>query len=130
MVEDYAPFRQFIRNALANLPELEIVGEAADGPEALREAEKLQPDLILLDIGLPTLNGIAAARQIRRLAPKAKIIFVTQESSVDVMREAFNLGACGYVLKGRAETDLEAAIQAVLKGRKFISEGLPDAGSN
>ena len=82
----------------------------SDGLEAISKAEVLAPDLVLLDIGLPTLNGIEAARQIRRLVPKSKIVFVSQESSVEVVREALSLGAWGYVAKTRAEQDILAVV--------------------
>lgn len=99
VVEDYAPFRRFIFSTLGKRPNLHIIGEAADGLEAAQKAEELQPDLILLDVGLPSLNGIEAARRIRRLSPKSKILLVSQESSLDVVEEAFNSGALGYVAK-------------------------------
>jgi DNA-binding NarL/FixJ family response regulator len=83
--------------------------------------------LIILDIGLPTLDGIAAARQIRKLSPKSKILFVSQESSAQIVQEALNLGALGYVLKNRAHRDLLAAIQSVWGGRQFVSTGLPSS---
>ncbi len=130
VVEDFAPFRQLICGTLAANPNLRVIGEVFDGPQALQEAEKLQPDLILLDIGLPTLNGIETARRICKLAPNSRIIFLTQESDGEVVKEAFNSGACAYVLKARAETDLEAAIEAVLGGKRYISEGLAEASSN
>jgi DNA-binding NarL/FixJ family response regulator len=84
----------------------------------------LKPDLIILDVGLPSLNGIEAARQIRKIVPHTKIIVVTQESSVDVVQEALRSGAQGYVFKARAATDLVAAVEAVLQGRQFISDCL------
>jgi DNA-binding NarL/FixJ family response regulator len=124
VVEDFLPFRQFVCKTLAKWPNLQIICEVSDGAEAVRQAEELKPDLILLDIGLPALNGIAAARQIRKRAPESKIIFVSQESSPDIVQEAFNLGARGYVLKTRAAIDLLAAVEAVLEGRKFVSSGL------
>jgi len=108
---------------LGERPELQIVGEASDGLEAVRRAEELKPDLILLDIGLPTLNGIEAARQIRRLAPESRVIFLTQESSAEVVQEALSLGAWGYVVKARAGTDLLPAMEAVLLGKHFVSGG-------
>jgi DNA-binding NarL/FixJ family response regulator len=83
-------------------PEWRIVGEATDGLEAVQKAEALRPDVILLDIGLPKLNGIEAARQILGIIPGSRIIFVSQESSADVMAEALSFGARGYVLKVRA----------------------------
>ena len=102
----------------------QLVGEAADGLEAVQKAEALQPDLILLDIGLPTLNGIAAARQIRKLSPRSKILFLSQESSVDAVQEALSLGAQGYVVKAHAGSELVPAMEAVLQGHQFVSGGL------
>ena len=124
VVEDFAPFRQFICKTVSKWPNLQIISEASDGQEAVQKAEELRPDLILLDIGLPTLNGIEAAQRIRRVAPEGKIIFVSQEFSAEVVQEALNLGAGGYVVKTRAATDLLAAIEAVLEGRQFVSTGL------
>lgn len=92
-----------------------------DGLEAVQKAEELRPDLILLDIGLPTLNGIEVARRIRKLSPESKIIFVSQESSADVVQAALALGAQGYVVKAQAATDLVAAVEAVLAGKTFVS---------
>ena len=126
VVEDFVPFWQVIRSTLAERPEVQVVCEVADGLEAVQKAEALEPDLVLLDIGLPTLNGIEAARQIRRLAPGSKIIFVSQESSCEVVQEAFNVGARGYVVKTRAAVDLLAAVDAVLEDRQFVSVGLSD----
>ena len=124
MVEDFAPFRRFITSTVEKRPNLQVICEVADGLEAVQKAEELKPDLILLDLGLPTLNGIAVAQRIRKIAPEAKIIFVTQESSADVVQEALNSGAWGYVLKARAGIDLLAAVDAVLKGTQFVSSGL------
>jgi DNA-binding NarL/FixJ family response regulator len=100
VVEDFAPFSQFIRSTLADRPDLQVIGEASDGLGAVHRAEELKPDLILLDIGLPTLNGIEAARQIRQLCPESKIIFVNQESDADIVQEALSFGALGYLKKG------------------------------
>jgi DNA-binding NarL/FixJ family response regulator len=109
---------------------MQIIGEVSDGLEAVQEAEKLKPDLILLDIGLPTLNGIEAARQILRLVPESKIIFVSTESSIDVVEEAFRLGASGYVVKTTAACDLVAAVDAVLSGQQFASGTLGEVHLN
>jgi CheY-like chemotaxis protein len=89
--------------------------------DAVQKAEQLQPDLILLDIGLPTLNGIAAARRIREVSPKSKILFLSQESSVDAVQEALRQGAQGYVVKAHAGTELLPAMEAVLQGHTFVS---------
>jgi len=103
---------------------LQIVGKVSDGLEAIRKAEELQPDLILLDVGLPSLNGIEAARQIRKLSPNSKILFVTQESADEIVQEALNLGAWGYIVKSRVGNDLLAAVEAVRQGKKYVSSGL------
>lgn len=108
VVDDFVPFRRVICSVLHER-ELEIC-EASDGLEAVQKAEELKPDLILLDIGLPKLNGIEAARQIRKLSPASKIIFLSPESSVDVMREALNTGACEYIVKTRAARELRSAL--------------------
>ena len=102
VVEDYEPFRRFIRSTLRKGRGLEIVGETSDGLEAVNKAEELQPDLIVLDIGLPSLNGIEAARRIRKVSPESKIVFISQESSADVVQEALASGALGYVVKAHA----------------------------
>src|SRR5450631_1484952 len=121
VVEDYEPFRRFVRSTLAERPALQIVGEVADGLEAVLKAEELKPDLILLDIGLPSLNGMEAARLIAKLTPESKIVFLSQESSPEVIQAALNLGAWGYVVKVRAGSDLLAAVDAVLQGKQFFS---------
>jgi DNA-binding NarL/FixJ family response regulator len=130
VVEDFAPFWEFIRSTLAERPDVQVIGEVADGLEAVQKAELLEPDLVLLDIGLPTLNGIEAARQIRKLAPASKIIFVSQESSSEVVQEALKLGAWGYVVKTTAASDLLAAVDAFLEGRQFVSVGLATQNLN
>jgi DNA-binding NarL/FixJ family response regulator len=125
VVDDYKPFVRFVRSTLGNRPELQIVGEASDGLEAVQKAEQLRPDLILLDIGLPTLNGIDAARRIRQLSPESKILFVSQESSPDVVKEALTVGALGFLVKTHAGSGLLPAVEAVRRGREFISGGVP-----
>jgi DNA-binding NarL/FixJ family response regulator len=124
VVEDYEPVRRFICLEVQRRAEFQVIGEVSDGLGAVRQAQQLQPDVILLDIGLPKLNGIEAARQIRKLAPDAKLLFVSQESSSDIVRETFNLGGLGYVHKLRAKTDLLPAIDAVHRGERFVSAGL------
>jgi DNA-binding NarL/FixJ family response regulator len=124
VIDDYDPFRRVICSTLASKLELQIVGEAADGLEAVQKAEELQPDLIVLDLGLPILNGIEAARRICKLSPKSKILVVTQESSSDVVEEAFRSGAVGYVVKSHVGSELLAAVEEVCQGRQFISGGL------
>ena len=124
VVEDYEPFRRSVCSMLDKRRDLQIAGEVSDGLEAVNQAAKLQQDLILLDVGLPSMNGIEAARRIRKLSPKSKILFVTQESSDEVVQEALNLGAWGYVVKTRAGNDLLAAVESVRQGKQFVSSGL------
>jgi DNA-binding NarL/FixJ family response regulator len=120
VVDDFEPFRQFVSAALGKRPDLQVVGEASDGLEAVQKAVELKPDLILLDIGLPTLHGFEVARRIRELVPESKIIFLSQESAADIVQEAFTVGAWGYVVKATARSDLLAAVEAVLSGEKFV----------
>ena len=104
---------------------MQIVGEASDGLEAVQKAEELQPDLILLDIGLPTLGGIEAARRIRELSPQSRILFVSQETSVHVVQAALAEGAKGYVVKTDLRRELLTAVDAVLRGEQFVSRRFP-----
>lgn len=130
VVDDYEPFRRFICSKLGERPDLRVIGEASDGLEAVQQAEELQPDLIVLDIGLPTLNGLEVARRIRKASHQSKILFVSQESSADVVQEALSLGAMGYVVKAHAGKELLAAVEEVCQGRKFVTKGMLDHNSN
>ncbi len=100
---------------------MQIIAEVTDGLTAVLKAVELKPDLILLDIGLPTIDGIEAARRIGKLVPESKIIFFTDESSADVIQEALSLGAWGYVVKRRAGSELRAAVEAVISGKRFVN---------
>ena len=124
VVDDYEPWQRFASTTLRNHPELEVVGNISDGLEAVQKAQELQPDLILLDIGLPTLNGIEAARRIREVSSDSKILFVSENRSVDVAEEALSTGAGGYVIKSDAASELLPAIKAVLEGKRFVSAAL------
>jgi DNA-binding NarL/FixJ family response regulator len=134
VVDDYEPFRRFVSSMLGTRPELQVICEASNGLEAVQKAEELQPDLIVLDIGLPTLNGIEAAKRIHRVVPRAKILFVTQNNDADVVRVALCNGARGYVLKLDANKELLHAVEAVLQGDRFVStrvnrgNGIPPLG--
>lgn len=121
VVEDYEPFRRFVSSVIQLEGDLQVDREVADGMLAVEGAIELRPDLILLDIGLPLLSGIEAARRIVQHSPESKILFLTQESSPDLVREAFRLGAWGYVLKSDASAELLSAIRSVLRGTKFVS---------
>jgi DNA-binding NarL/FixJ family response regulator len=123
-VEDSEPFRRFIASTLQPRTEVQVICEVSDGLEAVQKAQELQPDLVVLDIGLPTLDGIEAARRIRKLSPKSKIIFLSLVSDADVVREALSLGALGYVAKTYAGSELIAAVEAVLRGETFVSSSI------
>jgi CheY-like chemotaxis protein len=105
-------------------PEWQVISEAEDGLEAVEIAQALKPDLILLDIGLPKLNGIEAARRIQQLSPSSKIIFLSQNNNLDIVRAALSTGARGYVRKTDVKRELLPAMDAVLQGKQFVSSGL------
>jgi DNA-binding NarL/FixJ family response regulator len=128
VVEDSEEFRKFICSMLGERPELQIVGEESDGLRAFQRADELQPDLILLDIGLPSLNGIEVARQVFELSPKSKILFLSQEFSTDVVREALSTGALGYVVKMDAGSELPTAVETVLRGERYVGSRLDGLG--
>jgi DNA-binding NarL/FixJ family response regulator len=127
LIDDYEPWRRFLCSILQKETELQVIGEAADGLEAVQKAEELQPDLILLDIGLPKQNGIEAARQIEKLCPKSRILFLSEQSSTDVVQEALNTGGYGYVVKSDAGTELIAAVEAVVRGEQFVGRRFAEA---
>jgi DNA-binding NarL/FixJ family response regulator len=110
--------------------ELQVVGEVSDGLEAVQKASELKPDLILLDIGLPHLNGIEAAKQMHQVAPGAQILFITGISDADVIKAALSNGAKGCVLKADTGRELLPAIEAVLRGRHYVSSSLMDRVQN
>lgn len=124
MVDDHDVVRRGIRSVLANESDLEVVGEAAAGMEAVRKAEELQPDLILLDISLPDINGIDVAVRIRKIAPESQILFLSQHDSIQVANEALKTGARGFVAKADAARELPGAIRTVISGSIFLSERL------
>jgi DNA-binding NarL/FixJ family response regulator len=114
LVDDHEGWPKRVRLLLSERPEWQIIGEVSDGLEAVQKAEELKPDLILLDIGLPNVNGIEAAHQIRQLSPNSKIVFLSAEYSLEVVQAALSTGAHGFVHKARAHSDLLRAIDAVL----------------
>jgi DNA-binding NarL/FixJ family response regulator len=129
VVDDFEPWRQQCCSILQKQPELSVVAEVADGLDAVQKAQELKPDLILLDIGLPNLNGLEVANRIRQVAPGAKIIFLTQNSDRDMVRAALSAGAQGYVLKIDAGSELLPAVAGVLGGDDFVSSGIEGGDS-
>jgi DNA-binding NarL/FixJ family response regulator len=124
VVDDFEPFRQLIRTQLQQQPVVSIVGEASDGESAVEQTQTLHPDLILLDIGLPKQNGLDAARLMRQDSPHSKILFVSQESSADIVQAAFRMGAYGYVVKTDVGAELLDAVREVLLGNQFASSSV------
>lgn len=123
IVEDYEEFRNVLRLTLQEEAQCIVIGEAVDGPQAVQQAEELKPDLILLDLSLPKLNGMEALRRIRKLSPSAKVVILSQDSSPEIVQRAPLLGADGYLLKSDA-IDLPLAIDAILQGAVFVSPRL------
>jgi DNA-binding NarL/FixJ family response regulator len=121
MADDFEGWRRQVRSLFQSRPRWQVIAEAVDGSEAIQKAEELKPDLILLDIGLPKLNGIEAARQIRKLSPGSKIIFLSQYNDHDVVRAALAIGALGYVHKKDALSELLLAVDSVLRSELFVS---------
>ena len=124
IADDYEPWRRWVCSELRRQPQLQVVGEALDGLEAVKKAHELKPDIILLDIGLPNLQGLDAAHRIAQSTPNTKIVFLTAQNDLDFVKQALVNGASGYVLKVDAKTELLAAIGAVIQGRRFVSRRL------
>ena len=125
VADDFSPWRRFVSSLiLPKMPEWHIVCEVSDGIEAVIKAQELKPDIILMDIGLPGLNGIEAARQISKIASDSKILFLSAFDSPEVVEEALNTGASGYVAKLDAANELTMAVEAIFQGKQFVSSGL------
>jgi len=125
VVDDFERWRHFVCSVIGKEADLHVAGEASDGLEAVQKAKAVKPDLVLLDIGLPKLNGLVVARRIRRLSPYSKILFLSQESSPDVVGEALKCGS-GFVVKTDAAKELLSAVNAVMVDRQFLSSRLAD----
>ena len=127
IVDDYELWRRHVVSALGNDLRWQIVGEASDGLEAVEKADALKPDLILLDVGLPTLTGIEAARRILALDPGARIVFLSEHRSWDIIEVALRTRACGYIVKSDVRPDLPSVLEAIVGGRRFISASVVQA---
>lgn len=121
LVDDHESWRRFAAAVLKKIPRSKVVAEAPNGDLAIQLSEQLQPDLILLDIGLPRISGIEAARQISGLCPSSRVLFLSENRSADVVEEALRTGASGFVIKSEAGRELLTAIKAVLEGKRFVS---------
>jgi DNA-binding NarL/FixJ family response regulator len=120
VVDDFELWRRSIVSILKEDPEIEVIHQAVDGLEAVEKCEELKPDLVVLDVGLPKLNGLEAARQIRVVSPDTKILFLSAHRSPDVIREALSIGAAGYLLKENARFHLLPAVQTAMLGEEFL----------
>src|SRR5260370_1920750 len=124
IADDYEGWRRQVRLLFQERPQWQVIAEASDGSEAVQKAEELKPDLILLDIGLPKLNGIEAARRIRQLSPNSRIIFLSVYDDLDVVWAALSTGALGYLHKTNARSELVPAVDEVLRGKQFVVSSL------
>jgi DNA-binding NarL/FixJ family response regulator len=122
VADDHPVVRHGLRTLLGSRQEWEIIDEAEDGIEAVEKADRLQPDVILLDVSMPGMDGLEACRRIRRIVPKAEVLIVTQHDSPQMMREAVRAGARGYVVKSDAARDLLAAVDAVSQHKFFDAQ--------
>jgi DNA-binding NarL/FixJ family response regulator len=124
VVDDYEPWRRAVCSILQQQKDLEVICEASDGLEAVQKSGELRPDLVLLDIGLPNLDGLEAARQIRKVSPSSKILFLTMQDSPEVAQEALMTGALGFVVKTDAVSDLLLAVNAVMRNERFVRQSI------
>lgn len=121
LADDHTLFRQGVRTLIANEPDMEVVGEAANGGDAVEAASDVRPDVVLMDIGMPGLSSFEAARQIRRNRPETKVLFLTMYDDEDYLVEGMEVGASGYVLKDSPVQQLIAAVRDVCRGGSYLS---------
>src|SRR6201981_3498895 len=126
VVDDFRLWRDCVQAHLEGHPKMRIVGFASDGLEALQKVGELQPDLVLLDVSLPTLSGIETARRIRELSPGCKVIFLTSHLYPEIVQAALEAGGCGYVHKEDAAAELLPSLESVLVGTPYLSRSVTD----
>jgi two-component system, NarL family, response regulator NreC len=124
IVDDLLPWQHLVRRILEPQANFKIIDTANDGLEAVQKTTQFQPDVVLIDIGLPGISGFEAARQIRLLSPASRILFVTEWRGPDFIQAGFEAGGLGYVLKSDVNSDLLAGIRAILRGQQFVSQSL------
>ncbi len=123
IADDHNLVAELFQRLLAG--DFDVVGTVGDGHALVRAAAELKPDLILIDVGMPLLNGLDAGRQVKKLLPRVKLVYMTLTSDADVAAEAFELGASGYLLKTCAASEMVLAVHEVLRGKTYVSEGMP-----
>jgi DNA-binding NarL/FixJ family response regulator len=126
IVEDHKLFREGLKSLLADKDDLEVVGEAGDGLAAIRTVKRCQPDMILLDLSMPKMNGISVMKEIKGQYPEIKIMALTIHESDQYVLEAFEAGADGYCLKDAGRNELMVAVDSVLQGKRYISPTISD----
>jgi DNA-binding NarL/FixJ family response regulator len=130
VVDDHPIVRHGLRTLLGGRPEWEIIDEAEDGIEAVEKADRLKPDVVVLDVSMPRMDGLEACRRIRKSVPKSEVLMVTQHDSPQMMREALGAGARGYIVKSDAARDLLAALEAVSQHKLFIARNRGQVGDS
>jgi DNA-binding NarL/FixJ family response regulator len=130
VVDDHPIVRHGLRTLLGGRPEWEIIDEAEDGIEAVEKADRLKPDVVVLDVSMPGMDGLEACRRIRKSVPKSEVLIVTQHDSPQMMREALSAGARGYIVKSDAARDLLAALEAVSQHKPFIAQNRGQVGDS
>jgi DNA-binding NarL/FixJ family response regulator len=130
LVDDHAVVRQGFKMILAAQPDMEIVGEAGNGREALDLAGQLQPDVIVMDVAMPELNGIEATRRVADVSPRSRVLALSMHKDSVYVREILRAGARGYLLKDSISSDLLAAVRAIARGEGYLSPGVSDAVLN
>jgi DNA-binding NarL/FixJ family response regulator len=124
IAEDYTILREGLRALISSNPDFEVVAEAGDGQEAINFVEKLKPDLVLMDLSMPRMNGMDAIREIRKRVPETKVVVLTMHKTEEHILAAFKAGADGYVLKDATHDELIMAIKNVLSGKRYLSPGI------
>ena len=127
LADDHDILRDGLRALLSMAGDIEVVGEAQSGREAVRQAELLAPDVILMDISMPELDGVEACRRIRAQVPETRVLFLTMHEAEEYFFRALRAGAAGYIIKRTAAADLVAAVRAVARGESFLSPGMARA---
>ena len=127
LADDHVLVRQGFKMILSAQSDFEIVGEAGNGREVLELAEKLQPDLVIMDVTMPELNGIEATRRLANVAPRARVLALSMHKDAVYVREILRAGARGYLLKDSADADLIAAVRSIAKGEAWLSPAVSDA---